>query len=132
MFSCKQERIKSPEELKMELKAQEDQNPTQYLKLNSVKLNRNKIKEAGFFSSAKYDGFLINGNVLNSATIAKYKDLTLTVEFFSKTNTLLDSKNYTIFEYYEPNSSKDFQLKVYPPNSMANYNVTIFGANNTY
>ena len=60
------------------------------------------------------------------------KDLRLTVEYFSKTNTLLESKTYTLYEYYEPNSSKDFQLKVYPPDTMQNYNVTLFDAVPTY
>ncbi len=130
--SCNQNRQKTPEELKMELKIQESRNPHQYLKLESVKLNRNQIKKAGLFSRAKYDGFLINGIIKNSATLAKYKDLRLTVEYFSKTNTLLESKTYTLYEYYEPNSSKDFQLKVYPPDTMQNYNVTLFDAVPTY
>lgn len=130
--SCNQNRQKTPEELKMELKIQESRNPHQYLKLESIKLNRNQIKKAGLFSRAKYDGFLISGIIKNSATLAKYKDLRLTVEYFSKTNTLLQSKTYTLYEYYEPNSSKDFQLKVYPPDTMQNYNITLFDAAPTY
>ncbi|AWM13822.1 hypothetical protein DI487_08065 [Flavobacterium sediminis] len=130
--SCNQNRQKTPEELKMELKIQESRNPHQYLKLESIKLNRNQIKKGGLFSRAKYDGFLISGIIKNSATLAKYKDLRLTVEYFSKTNTLLQSKTYTLYEYYEPNSSKDFQLKVYPPDTMQNYNITLFDAAPTY
>ena len=87
LIGCKDNnRPKTPTELKMELQMQENQNPLQYLKLENVVMNKNKIKDAGLFSSAKYDGYLITGQAINTATMAKFKDLKVMVELYSKKN----------------------------------------------
>src|SRR5690554_1786581 len=89
MIGCKENRQKTPAELRIELQIQENDNPLQYLKLENTTMERNKIKEAGLFSSAKYDGYLITGQVKNSATMAKYKDLKVTIELYSQTKTVI-------------------------------------------
>ncbi|MDB2339885.1 hypothetical protein N9V60_00150 [Flavobacteriaceae bacterium] len=81
-IGCKENRQKTPGELKMELQMQENNNPLKYLTLENVTMQKNKIKDAGLFSNAKYDGYLITGQVKNSAIIAKYKDLKLSVELY--------------------------------------------------
>ena len=131
-IGCKENRQKTPAELKMELKMQENNNPMQYLKLENVKMQRNKIKEAGLFSSAKYDGYLVTGQVKNSATMAKYKDLKITVELYSQTKTVIESKSFVIYEYYEPNSIKDFKLKIDAPSAMKSFGAFAIGASPTY
>ena len=131
-IGCKENRQKTPAELKMELQMQENNNPKQYLKLENVKMKRNKIKDAGLFSSAKYDGYLITGQVKNSATIAKYKDLKVTVELYSQTKTVIESKSFVIYEYYEPNSTKNFSLKIDAPKAMNSFGTFIIGATPSY
>lgn len=132
IIGCKENRQKTPAELKMELQMQENNNPLQYLKLENVKMQRNKIKEAGLFSSAKYDGYLITGQVKNSATIAKYKDLKVTVELYSQTKTVIENKSFVIYEYYEPNSIKNFSLKIDAPDAMKSFGTFIIDATPSY
>lgn len=132
MIGCKENRQKTPAELKMELQMQENDNPLQYLRLENITMQRNKIKEAGLFSNAKYDGYLVTGQVKNSATMAKYKDLEVTVELYSQTKTVIESKSFVIYEYYEPNSTKDFSLKIDVPNAMKSFGTFVIGATPTY
>lgn len=131
-IGCKENRQKTPGELKMELQMQENNNPLKYLTLENVTMQKNKIKDAGLFSNAKYDGYLITGQVKNSAIMAKYKDLKLSVELYSKTNTLIENKSYVLYEYYEPNSTKDFSLKVEAPSTMKSFGTFIGGATPSY
>lgn len=130
-YSCKDSNNKSPYELKTELKQQEESNYYQYLKLDSVNMSKNKIKDAGFFSSAKYDGFLIEGKINNTASIAKFKDVQLLVEIFSQTKTLIKEERFVLYEYYNPNSSNTFSVKINPPKEMKSYNIGIIGASPT-
>lgn len=51
----------------MELQRQENNNPSQYLELENVTMQQNKIKNGGLFSNAKYDGYIIKGQVKNTA-----------------------------------------------------------------
>ncbi|MFA5555636.1 MAG: hypothetical protein WCY06_07195 [Flavobacteriaceae bacterium] len=132
MIGCKENRQKTPAELKMELQMQENDNPLQYLRLENITMQRNKIKEAGLFSNAKYDGYLVTGQVKNSATMAKYKDLKVTVELYSQTKTVIESESFVIYEYYEPNSTKDFSLKIDVPNAMKSFGTFVIGATPIY
>lgn len=132
IIGCKENRQKTPAELKMELQMQENSNPKQYLELENVTMQRNKIKDAGLFSSAKYDGYLITGQVKNSATMAKYKDLKITVELYSKTKTVIENKSFVFYEYYEPNSTNNFSLKIDAPSAMKSFGTFITGATPSY
>lgn len=58
------------------------------------------------------DKVKINGIITNSATVTTYKDVTVRVNFYSKTNTLIGSEDYTLYEFYPPNSKQEFKLKV--------------------
>ena len=111
---------------------QENQNPLQYLKLENVVMNKNKIKDAGLFSSAKYDGYLITGQAINTATMAKFKDLKVMVELYSKTKTVIDNKTYVFYEFYEPNSTKGFSIKIDAPKAMDSFGVSVGGATPSY
>ncbi|MBG25930.1 MULTISPECIES: hypothetical protein [Croceibacter] len=133
LVGCKENnRQKTPAELKMELQMQENNSPMEYMKLENVTMSKNKIKDAGLFSSAKYDGYLITGQAINTATMAKYKDLKIRIEIYSKTKTVIDNNTYVLYEFYQPNSRKDFTLKVNPPNAMESFRVFVAGATPTY
>jgi len=86
-----------------------------------------KTREAGFFNEAEYakDGNTIYGTIKNSATMAKFKDIVLTVTFYSQTQTAIESKDFTIYEFYKPNTATLFELKVYPPEAMAQFGVEV-------
>ncbi len=122
---------KTPEELKMELAIQEKATPLSYLSVDAT-MQEDKIKtrEAGIFREAEYspDGNTIYGTIKNTATIAKFKDVVITVTFYSQTETAIETKDYVIYEFYGPNTTSNFTLKVYPPQAMAKFGVEVKGA----
>lgn len=131
--SAAEEQVKSktPEELKAELAAQEKSAPLTYLTLEAT-MQEDKIKtrNEGLFRSAEYspDGNTIYMTITNSATIAKYKDIVVTVTFYSQTETAIESKDFTFYEFFEPNSTKELQQKVYPPELMEKFGCEIKNA----
>lgn len=76
-------------------------NPINYLKADGT-YNNNFIG----------DKVKINGVITNSATVTTYKDIIVRVNFYSKTNTLIGTEDYTLYEFYPPNSTQEFKLKV--------------------
>ncbi len=88
------------EEQKMTLGQQEKQNPMQFL------------SSTGTYRKNLFGRFVVDGTISNTATVATYKDVVLEVRFYSRTETLLDTKQYTICEYYPPGSRKTFNLKM--------------------
>ena len=58
------------------------------------------------------DKLKLDGKITNNATIVSYKDAVVRVTYYSKTNTKLESKDYTIWEVFSPNQSNNFQLKI--------------------
>jgi len=126
-----QDRPKTPEELRMELKVQEQSSPDEYLSATAtMSPNRVKTREAGLFRDAEYgtDGYNIEGKIKNSATIARFKDVVLTVTFMSQTETVIEQKDYVFYEFYEPNSTNAFSLHLYPPDATDKFNVTVKSA----
>lgn len=127
-FSCNNsnsEKPKTAEELKQELKTKEEIMPTQYLTIENATMTQNLVREAGLFRDAKYDGWLAKGIIKNSATIAKYKDVVITIELYSQTETVIETKDYVIYEYYEPNSSKEFTIKINTPDATNKFHMTV-------
>lgn len=59
--------------------------------------------------------FRILGKVTNNATVAKYKDISIKINYYSDTETLLHSETYVLYEYVTPHVSKEFELKVMRP-----------------
>jgi GYF domain 2 len=54
----------------------------------------------------------VHGKIINKATVASYKDALVKVTYYSKTNTEIGSKEYTIYEMFPPNSTTNFELKI--------------------
>jgi len=129
--SASANRPKTPEELKAELKQQEQMNPLQYLEANgTMKENRVQTREEGLFHAAEFstDGYNIEGTIKNSATVARFKDVVLTIKFMSKTETVIEEKDYPFYEFYNPNSTTPFALKVYPPSAMEKFGLSVKSA----
>jgi hypothetical protein len=129
--SAEVNRPKTPEELRMELLSQEKLEPQTYLSVDAtMQEDEIKTRDAGLFHDAEYslDGNTIHGTIKNTATMAKFKDIVVTVTFYSQTETAIETKDFVIYEFYEPNSSNKFELKVYPPEAMAKFGIEIKGA----
>jgi len=56
----------------------------------------------------------------NKACVARMKDITVAVDFISKTQTKIGEKDITIFEFIEPNTSFNFKEKIDIPGQTAN------------
>ncbi|MBL0316466.1 MAG: hypothetical protein IPP69_12065 [Flavobacteriales bacterium] len=115
----------------MELVSSEKMTPLIYLSVESkMRQDKKLVRQAGLFRDAEYapDGATIFGTIKNSATIAKFKDVVLSVTYFSQTKTKIETREYVIYEFYNPNSTNTFELKVNPPQAMKNFNVEIRAA----
>lgn len=129
------ERPKTPEELRLELMSQEQTQPTFYLEAEAkMKEDKVEVRKAGLFRDAEYapDGHTIFAKITNKATIARFKDVVVTITFYSQTETPIESKEFTIYEYFEPNTTKSIDLKVYPPEAMSKFGIEVKGATPVY
>ncbi|MFZ4546131.1 MAG: hypothetical protein ACOYN4_01780 [Bacteroidales bacterium] len=122
------DRPKSPEELRMDLKLQEQFDPTLYLTVSESTMKHNLTRKAGLFRDAEYDGWIIEGDIKNTASVAKFKDVVLTISLFSQTQTVIEEKDYVIYEFYSPNETKHFSFKIYPPEATNKFNVSVKSA----
>lgn len=59
------------------------------------------------------DKVKVHGTVTNTATAATFKDPVVKITYFSKSNTPIGDKTYTIYEIIPPHSTINFELKVY-------------------
>ncbi len=58
------------------------------------------------------DKFKVNCVITNKATVATYKDAVVRITYYSKTQTALGSKDYTVYEIFPPTSTKTVELKI--------------------
>jgi len=107
---------KSPEQIRAELAQSERQSPGQFIS-GRTGHRRNLIGET-----------VIEGTLNNSATIAVFKDVVLRVDFLSKTNTIITSKDFTIYEIIRPGQTINFKQKAYVGKDVQNVSVAIMGA----
>ena len=89
----------SYEKTKMNLEEEEKQNPLNFLSSTGT-YRRNFIGQ-----------WVLEGNILNTATVASYKDVTFKIVYYSKTKTTLGTEEKTVFEYFKPNSTSAFKIK---------------------
>ena len=83
------------------------------------KIYDKEIKTPAKYLSAEYTyrvtmigNTIINGTISNSATVAGFKNVEITVYFFSKTDHLLGKETFTVMEFVSPNSSISFNYKM--------------------
>lgn len=89
-----------------------------YSKIVSIE-DTERLNPARFLSSAgTYRERLlakkirIDGEIVNRATVASYKDVTVKVTYYSKTKSVVSSSNHTLYEVFPPSSTKAFRLDV--------------------
>jgi hypothetical protein len=71
---------------------------------------------------------VIKGSINNKARVCTYKDVQLELCFFSKTGTLLEKSNETVYDNIEPGKSADFKTKYFAPKGTDSIGIKILSA----
>lgn len=71
---------------------------------------------------------VIKGSINNKAKVCTYKDVQLELSFFSKTGTLLEKDNETVYDNIEPGKSADFKTKYFAPKGTDSVAIKILSA----
>jgi hypothetical protein len=108
---------KSYIEQKMTIEEIENSDPLRFL---SVEGNYNES-----FWGTK---FKLKGKVTNSATIADYKDLVMRITYYSQTKSAIGTKDYTIYQIFQPNRVTEFKLDVENFKDVKSIGLDIVGA----
>lgn len=104
--------VKSIDDIKNELRQYERDNINSYLE---GKLGVYQKKEGPLLN--KKFVYYIEGEITNSAILANVKDIKIRVDFVSKTDKVIDSKEVIIYEFINKGSTKNFKEKItVPPN----------------
>jgi hypothetical protein len=109
--------VMSESELRQDLSTKEGRNPKNYLSVDydlTYKVLSGQDK--------------ITGTIYNTATMATFKDVVLTVSYSTETNTSLGKENYVIYDYVYPGSSIPFTIKTYSPQGTKKIGVSIKSA----
>lgn len=113
LVSCGGKESKSYEATKNLLNQQEENNPKSFL-------------------SVEYDiwksligQIVIEGDINSSSSIAKYKDIVLIINFYTKTDTKVGTEEYVIYEYVNPGESTHFKIKMDAPSETEKVSVEI-------
>jgi hypothetical protein len=107
---------KSPEQIRAELAQSERQNPGKFIS-GRVGNRRNLIGQT-----------VIEGTLTNTATIAVFKDVVLQVEFLSKTNSVITSQNFTVYEIIKPGQAVNFKEKAFVGKDVHDVHVSLINA----
>lgn len=117
-------RPKTEAELRMELLSKENRMPLSYLSINQITFEK---KFLAFITNEA----TITGVVKNSASLSKYKDLRVRVNYYSATNTIFKSQDYVVYKYFPPQSNTPITLDVDFPDGFSKYGIEILGATPT-
>lgn len=107
---------KSPEQLRSELVQTEQQNPGKYIS-GRVRNRENLIGQT-----------VVEGTLTNSATIAVFKDVVIQVDFISKTNSIMGSKKFTVYQAIHPGEAVSFKEKAFAGKDVADVHVSVVSA----
>lgn len=86
---------------------------------------RNEIEETN-----KPTNFLY-GTISNTAMNTKFKDVVLLVKYYSSTNDLIETAEFVVYKFFEPNTRTKFELNVHPPDAMKTLDVEVKNAKAT-
>lgn len=115
-YTASAERPKSPEELRAELLAVEQNAPADYLGVEGT-YHRNFINQ-----------LVLEGDIASKASLATYKDPVLSVTWYSKTQTEIGTQQYPVYELLSPQGSTHFKLKTSAPSEVASVAMSVAGA----
>jgi len=101
---------------KMTISEIESKNPQKFLKIEG----RDKHNLIG--------QTVVKGKITNKATVVGYKDVTIKISFFSKTGTLLEEDEETIYDEVKPGDTIEFKSKFYAPKGSSDVKLNIINA----
>jgi len=124
------EKPKTAEELREELKSREDANSQQYLNGSLNMKTNSKLIAKHWFSADEYapDGVTISGVIKNTASIARFKDVRLRINWISETESIINSTDFTVYKEIGPSKEIEFSFKTYPPDATRRFSYEILGA----
>lgn len=105
-----------------------------YQKATETLLEKEKKNPISFLSINSHDKHnllgqtVVKGSVSNTAKVCTYKDVQLELSFFSKTGTLLEKGNETVYDNIAPGKSANFKTKYFAPKGTDSVGVKIVGA----
>jgi hypothetical protein len=103
LWSCTGNGTPGYESTKLSIEEQEKIIPASFLDIEG-KYKENLLGET-----------VIEGKLSSSSTIAKYKDVVVNVNFYTKTDTYLSSEEFVVYEFVNPGSEVDFKIKTKAP-----------------
>jgi len=59
--------------------------------------------------------FVLNISITNKATIAAYKDVEISISFYSKTKALIGNESKTYYDYFRPQTTSNYEEKIKAP-----------------
>lgn len=87
-------------EAQMTVEDYEANNPTEFLRKSNGTYRKNLINE-----------WVLEGEISNKASKSTYKDVTIVLRFWSKTQTFMGEENHTIYEFFAPGASTSYKIK---------------------
>ena len=115
--SVEEQAPKTAAELRAELLLREQAAPVDYLQVVQGSFHRNLI-----------DQLVLEGDIANTATLARFKDPVLSVTWYSKTHTKLATKEYAVYELMRAQGTTHFKFKTDAPADVATVSMRISGA----
>lgn len=91
------------EQTKETLEQTEKKNPKRFLTVDGNK-KRNLARQT-----------VVNGTIVNKATVASYKDVDVEISFYSETGALLLRDHEVVYKVVAPGTSESFKYKTYAP-----------------
>ena len=123
LFSCSESESKKTEKDKNSYEAAKES-----LQEKEVKNPQNFLIVSGHDRNNILGQTVIKGTVTNKATVAKYKDIEVKLDFYSRTGTLLETDKETVFEIVAPGESKKFKSKYFAPKGTDSVALKVTGA----
>ncbi|WP_301924132.1 hypothetical protein [Ferruginibacter sp.] len=105
-----------------------------YKKATETLLEKEKKTPIAFLKVNSHDKHnlfgqtVIKGSIDNNAKVCSYKDVQLQLSFFSKTGTLLEKSNETIYDVIAPGKSVDFKTKYFAPKGTDSVGIKVLAA----
>ena len=72
--------------------------------------------------------FVLNMKIENSATITKYKDVVVKIEYVSATNSVVNTEERRFDEIFPPHSTKNYEFKISKPSESSKVRVSVIQA----
>lgn len=75
--------------------------------------------------------FFLYGTISNTAMNTKFKDVVLLVKYYSEKNDLIETAEFVVYKFFEPNTRTKFELNVRPPDTMQTFDIEVKNAKAT-